>query len=200
MELAELAVVITREVLKRLGRDARPPVRVLQARDAAVESALRPHLEEGLDLVFTGERTYGEEPCRYILPFLCCSDMVDLALGRASGLEAREVLGLLLEGKSVEVMEFEYTRFASRAPKALLELYASYRKTLKHFGLMDFTPGGTDPGTHAHASRKRLVTEKDVIAAAQNGATELAVPAGAIITALAADAAKLRRVNIRKRL
>jgi len=196
MDVSEIVRTVTRQVLHRLGHAPGPVVRVLQSRDAALEHLVRERLGDGVSLVFSGETAEGgeeREPERYILPFLCCSGMADLALGRASGPVAPEVLRLLLAGKKVEVLEYEYVRFASSAPKPLYALYVSYRKTLEGYGLTACVPARP-----AAQSRNRVLTERDVLKAAAAGETEIALPAGTRMTPLAADTARLRGLTIRK--
>ena len=200
MDVSEIVRTVTRQVLLRLGHTPGPVVRVLQARDEALERLVRERLGDAVTLVFSGEGKTAEaeeerEPARYILPFLCCSGMADLALGRASGTAALEVLRLLLAGKKIEVLEYEYLRFASSAPKSLYALYVSYRKTLEGYGLIACTP--TRPAAAAQ-SRNRVLTERDVLNAAASGATEISLPPGVRMTPLAADTARLRGLNLRK--
>lgn len=134
--------------------------------------------------------------CRYILPFLSCNDMADLAQGKASGIFMSEVLRLLLAGKEVEVMEFEYRSYSETAPVALYGLYQSYEKTLAAYGLKEC--GRKQPD--AVRFREDLLTAADVNKARENGALTLMIPLSAKVTPLAAEAARNLNINILKGL
>jgi hypothetical protein len=197
MDATELVRLVVKEVLERLARaQRRPAIKILHPREAALESRLRSCLDADCDLLFSGETREAAEPGRYILPFLCCSGLADLALGRASDALAQEVLRLLLRGQTVEVMEFEYERYHDTAPGPLYARYVAYRKTLAGYGLVDFREKQPD----AVIFRGALVTERDVLSAADNGASALHIPATAQVTPLAADAAQERGMVILKRL
>ncbi len=205
MDVNEIAAAIAREVVSQLaGRGAipgartaqKPCVMILGARDAKVAATVRAHLDEEADLLFFMEPAGDRTPCRYILPHLCCASMADLALGRASGSLMTEVLRLLLSGVRVEVLEFGYRAYADTAPGALYELYESYVKTLAAYGLVEFRRRQPD----TVRLRERLVTEKDVETAHEQGARVLMVPAAAVVTPLAREAAGSMHINILKEL
>ncbi len=195
----ELIQTVVREVLRRL-QDPVPEVcvLVLAERDSATEEKVRallaPFYGAAPALVFSGECCAGRAPERVILPFLSCSDMADLAAGRASGAHAAEALAHMLRGGKVEVLEFEYRGFAQTAPTSLYKLYASYENTLKSYGLTQFQPKRPE-NFKVHSA---LITAADVEKAAGEGARTMDAPAGAIITPLAAETADALGVSIRK--
>ncbi|MFW5488273.1 MAG: hypothetical protein ACNI3A_07640 [Desulfovibrio sp.] len=197
MDVNELIGSIAREVLNQLRGEAQAPcVSVLADRDDALAEKIRPHLGEGDRILFSGEAAGDTVPYRYILPYLSCSDMADLAIGRASGGAVSEVLSLLLSGREVEVLEFGYQAYGETAPGPLYELYAAYGKTLATYGLVEFRRRRPD----TIRFREGLVTEKNVERAHEDGASTLMVPASAVITPLALEAADRLHINILKGL
>lgn len=196
--LEQLVRSIAQEVLQRLQEttSTRPCVQVLAPRDAQLEALVRQRLGCGdaVDLLFLGEDAAGRTPQRHLLPRLCCSEMADLALGRASGQRLAAVLGLLLAGVQVEVLEFDYKAHAQTAPGPLFRLYEGYARTLESYGLTE-CPRPRPERVHF---RDELVTEKDVTQAARNGARVLEIPATARVTPLAAEAAATLHLTIQK--
>ncbi|MBO4313523.1 MAG: hypothetical protein J5838_04450 [Desulfovibrio sp.] len=190
---------VVREVLKRLQPShGNGCVLVLGKRDPAVEDRVRSLLASSSgaapDIVFSGECCSGHAPDRVILPKLSCSAMADLAAGRASEPCSAEVLGRLLCGEKVEVLEMEYRTYASTAPAALYKLYASYENTLKSYGLVLFQPKRQE----SVSTRARLITAADVEKAAGEGANCIDAPSGAIITPLAAEKAEALGISLRR--
>ena len=137
-------------------------------------------------MVFLDDAETGSAPARMVLPLLTCSQMSDLAAGRATDPVAQKVLSALLAGNTVEVFEFEYQRYRKTAPPALLDLYESYAAKLREFGLERFSPGGVP----LVRSKRILVTEKDVKEAFRQGGSEILINAETRLTPLAVDCAK----------
>lgn len=135
------------------------------------------------------------ENFHFILPLLTCNDMADLAAGKATNIFAQKTLELLLNGKQVEVLEYEYKNYSNSAPDALYALYEGYEKTLSAYGLAPYKP----KKAATLLLREQLVTEHMVLQAQANGVKNISVPAGAIVTALACDTAKELNINIFKR-
>lgn len=195
MDVNELVRTITREVLKQLqDREHTKCCMVLAERDQQVVEKLQEGLEGETDIFFWGEDTNGQTVCRYILPLLSCSDMADLATGKAHGKYTAEVLSLLLHGTEVEVLEFEYRAYSETAPGPLFRLYESHEESLCSFGLKPFQPKRPDT-IRLHTN---LVTEKVVNEAKEQEASVLMVPVTAQITPLAAETARSLTVNIQK--
>jgi hypothetical protein len=120
--------------------------------------------------------------------------MAELAVGCAGGKETEELLRLLLSGKRVEVLEFEYKRYAATAPDSLYRLYAAYEKQLAAYGLGECASGREE----ACRVREGLITEKHVLRAKADGGSVLRVARTAIITPLAADTARDLQLEIVK--
>lgn len=137
-----------------------------------------------------------EEAAFYVLPELGCSDMADLAQGRASSIALRRVLELLLRGKEVRVLGFAYRAYAETAPCALLRLYEGYEAALAGFGLTELAP----PSAESARLRQSLVTADHVAEAARTGAQTLRVPRQAVVTPLAQEAAASHHMTILKNL
>lgn len=210
MDLDAIVNAIVGQVVRRLKEEGfalpvssvrRPCVMVLADRDDPAALRVAEALNEPgdpavTDLLFLGEDAGGRKPARHILPFLSCSDMADLAAGRASGPAVSAALGLLLAGEPVEVMEFEYKAYERSAPAALYRLYEGYEKTLAAYGMAALARKMPE----VLRLRDDLVTEQSVSRAAECGALTLLVPPAAIVTPLARDAAKSLNVNIIKGL
>jgi len=137
-----------------------------------------------------------EEAAFYVLPELACSDMADLAQGRASSLALRKVLELLLQGREVRVLGFAYRAYAETAPYALMQMYEAYEAALAGFGLTELAPSPAK----AASLRQNLVTADHVAEAAQTGAQTLRVPRKAVVTPLAQEAADSHHMTILKNL
>ncbi len=200
MDLNELVRLITKEVLQQLKQQQpceaesnsdKPCVMILENRDCESVAMVVDYLGGDADILFLNEDKKESIPDRYILPILSIGRMADIATGRASEPLTDEVIRLLLSGTSVEVFEFEYKSYSDTAPEALYGLYESYEKTLASYGMKAISR--YVKGTVR--VKKRLITEKDVIQANENGASVLQVSENAVITSLAADSA--RDLNVR---
>ncbi|MCK5826495.1 MAG: hypothetical protein KAG93_05635 [Desulfuromusa sp.] len=191
----DLVQTIVREVLKQLqeGTDSQQILILARQDDSAVVPLLR-HLEQSNKVVFWDPNNDIITPVQTILPFLTCSQMADLALGRTTGPLLKKALDLLLTGKTVEVFEFEYLQFSKTAPEPLYQLYASYEETLRGFGLQRFA---AENQNIARLSC-RLVTERDVIEAHQQGISILRILSDAQLTPLALDCARERGIQLQK--
>ena len=201
MDMSELISAVVKEVLERMEvRKDRPCVLVLAKREAALEEQVKPLVEpyypEGVNLVFFGEDLGGRTPVRHILPYLCCSSMADLALGRVSSRTLETVLSLLLKGISVEVLRFGYRDHADTAPGALYDLYVGYEKTLASYGLKEFKAKLPE----AVRVREKLITAAMVEKYGMEGYRSMVVPADATVTPLAAETADALKVGIQKKL
>ena len=201
MEMSELISAVVKEVLERMEvRKDRPCVLVLAKREAALEEQVKPLVEPyypgGVDLVFFGEDLGGRTPVRHILPYLCCSSMADLAVGRVSSRTLETVLSLLLKGIGVDVLRFGYRDHADTAPGALYDLYVGYEKTLASYGLKEFKAKLPE----AIRVREKLITAAMVEKYGLEGYRAIVVPADATVTPLAAETADTLKVGIQKKL
>ena len=201
MDMSELISAVVKEVLERMEvRKDRPCVLVLAKREAALEEQVKPLVEpyypEGVDLVFFGEDLGGRTPVRHILPYLCCSSMADLAVGRVSSRTLETVLSLLLKGIGVEVLRFGYRDHADTAPGALYDLYVGYEKTLASYGLKEFKAKLPE----SIRVREKLITAAMVEKYGLEGYRAIVVPADATVTPLAAETADTLKVGIQKKL
>ena len=201
MDMSELISAVVKEVLERMeARKDRPCVLVLAKREDALVEQVKPLVEpyypEGVDLVFFGEDLGGRTPVRHILPYLCCSSMADLAVGRVSSRTLETVLSLLLKGISVEVLRFGYRDHADTAPGALYDLYVGYEKTLASYGLKEFKAKLPE----SIRVREKLITAAMVEKYGMEGYRTMVVPADATVTPLAAETADTLKVGIQKKL
>ncbi|WP_217909466.1 hypothetical protein [Desulfosediminicola flagellatus] len=197
MDVNELVRTITQEVLKQMqAGSTKDCIMVLAEKNDILANSLHDCLGDEIEICYFGEKIPNTTICRYILPYLTCTDMADLAAGRAHGPYMTEVLNLLLKGTEIETLEFEYTEYSETAPGPLFTLYESYLTTLAGFGLKPFQPKRPD----YIRLWQTLVTEKVVNEAQQQGASLLQVPVAAQITPLAAETAKNLKITIQKSL
>lgn len=201
MDVAELVRTVVLEVLERIDeKKTQACVMVLAARDAALVERIAPLVApfygQDADILFAGEDCGGRTPQKYLLPALSCSDMADLAAGRASSPLMAETLALLLRGVEVEALDFEYRAYADSAPGALYDLYAAYEKTLGTYGLKEFRARRPDTAR----LRESLITAGMVEQAGADGVRSLVVPATANVTPLAAETAETLHMSILKQL
>ncbi len=129
-----------------------------------------------------------------LLPYLSCTAMADIAVGRASGKVSKAVLSLLLQGKTVSVIHFEYKTTAKNAAAPLLTLYDSYEKTLAGYGLIAYNYKAAQL---LHVE-KRLITEQEIDKLAVNGVQSITIHHDAILTALATDLARKHTIEIQR--
>lgn len=195
MSLDDLVRTITREVLRQLeASSAGPQILVLAPRDCASAQRLLPQLSPACQVVFLDDARDRMEPARTILPFLSCARMAELAIGRACDPVTEKVLATLLAGRAVEVFEFEYLQYRQTAPAALFSLYASCEEKLCRFGLQRFETGGSK----SLRSSQSLVTERDVLEAVKQGASEMHLLFDTRLTPLAVDCARENGVVLHK--
>ena len=195
MAIDDLVQTIVREVLKQLqGTTTHQQTLILARQDDVAVAPVLQHLEQSDKVVFWDPTNDVIAPVRTILPFLSCSQMADLALGRTTGPLLKKALDLLLRGKTIEVFEFEYLQFSKTAPETLYRLYESYEETLRGFGLQRFAAENQNTVRLSN----RLVTERDVIEAHQRGITVLRITADAQLTPLALDCARERGIQLQK--
>ncbi len=195
MDVNELVRTIAAEVLKQMqGQTKKDCVMVLAERADCSSDRLHECLGGEADIIYFGEDIQGRTVSRYILPSLSCSDMADLAAGRANGSYITAVLDVLLRGTEVEVLDFAYRAYSETAPGPLYRLYESYMQTLAGFGLKSFQQKRPD----FVRIWQTLVTEKVIIEADQQGAPVVQVPVAAQITPLALEAAGNLKITIQK--
>ena len=195
MAVDNLVETIVREVLRQLQQTvALSPVLILARPDEAKVAPLLAYLGSNQPVSYWDSAETMVIPARVIVPFLSCSQMADLALGRATDPLQKKILDLLLSGKCVEVFEFEYHQFSETAPAALQQLYECYEETLCSFGLQKVDSTTEESGR----LNLRLVTERDIIEAHQRGVSVLRLHADTQLTPLAIDCAKERGVQLRK--
>ena len=195
MAIDDLVQTIVREVLRQLQQtDAAPAVLILARQDEKAVPPVLAYLGSNQKIVYWDSTEINMTAERVIVPFLSCSQMADLALGRATDPLQAKVLDFLLAGKGVEVFEFEYHQFAATAPTALLQMYKGYEETLRSFGLQQV---GREDENSSRIDLS-LITEKDVIKASQQGISLLRLRSDVQLTPLAIDCAKERGIQLQK--
>lgn len=192
-ESTELLDQILNAVLDRLG-PKKAGCRVLVFDGIREESLLEqfgPHLE--IIRAEASPADFGAVQHR-ILGTLTCSQMADLAQGKASDKATALALEAMLGGHLVEVLTFEYEAFRTTAPAELYQLYENYRQLLEKFGLRAFKKTACEEPL----LEKKLITEKDVLIAAKRGVKEIWLPPKALVTPLAMDCARSRKITIHR--
>ncbi len=192
MTIEEVVRQVVEEVLKRSPSRFGDRVVILGKPDDENVAALQRQLDDGIEVSIGTDLTSAS---RVIIPLLSCTQMADLAAGRATNYRFQRVLTRLLGGQPVEVFEFEYQRFSKTAPEALFSLYETYQQILNSFGLVDFaaTTKSSEP-----LFDKAVVTEEDVLAAHKQGLRTLKLAATTLVTPLACDCAKARGILLEK--
>lgn len=194
MDVSELVRAVVSSVMEQLSATApQECVLVLGHRDERAAAAVEQALGPGCTVRYLGEEGQ-EHVVRRILPRLSCNDMADLAVGRASGPLMAEVQRLLLAGRKVEVLEYEYRQYADTASGALYRLYGQHADTLAEFGLVPFVR----PRPEHVRVWENVISAEHVRQAVQAGAPELQVLKTAVVTPLAVEQAKLDGISISK--
>lgn len=131
---------------------------------------------------------------RYILPRLEMDDMADLAHGKATSARAREVLGYLLKGKTVEVYRYAYKDFEDSASPGLYQLYCGYAESLSGFGLCPLQEQ-VQKTTRVNAG---VISERDVERYNAEGVRRIGISDKALVTSLAEECAKKFGIEIQR--
>ncbi len=169
-------------------------VLVLGSKDDAARISL-PKNDDIKAKMYSSDEVYDAAQIdRYILPSLEIEDMADIALGKATSVRAREVLALLLSGKTVEVYQYAYAGYQNSAPSQLYQMYCDYEETLSGFGLCPVQK-------QVHKLTRlggRVISEKDIEKCNAEGVTRIGVQAKALVTSLAEECAKKFGIEIQR--
>ena len=195
----DIIAAVVRQVLTSLGRDAAAPeagplVALLPPEDDRLAATVRARIPKVR--LRRDPAGHGPRPEFYVIPELRCTEMADLAQGRASGLALGRVLDLLLAGETVRTLGFAYRTHEATAPEALWRLYQGYEATLASYGLTELPP----PAPEALRLRRELISAAHVAEAVRQGARVLRVPRRAVVTPLAREAAAEQRLTILQNL
>ena len=187
MDVEALIKAITIEVLKQVGQGPKTPDALIVGDPACpkCQKAVKA-LGRGAEVIYPDAAPAADEEIRRIVPYLSIRHMADLAQARPEGELMELVFAALLAGQPVEVMEYEYRRYADVAPEGLLQLFEEQEAKLASFGMtaMDLSRRNTV------RIRKALVTDSDMAEANQRGAQEVLLPLGAQVTPLAVERAR----------
>jgi hypothetical protein len=195
MDIEALVATITRAVLQEIeGGSAEPKILVFARKEEELPERLCRFLAGKAWALYSGGEPENANIERFILPHLYIDQMVDLALGKGGSRLMYGVRATLLRGCRVEVCELEHRAFCKSAPAGLYSLYESYWRTLRGFGLVEFreSAGSSEP------ARRRLITEKDIVALHASGTGRLEVESGCRVTPLAKERAGQLGVEIVK--
>ena len=197
--MQDIVAAVVGQVLEALGRpspadETGPLAALLPPEDLRLAAAVRERLPQAR--VRCDPAGHGPRPDFYVIPELSCSEMVDLAQGRASCLALARVLDLLLAGNAVRTLGFAYRAHEATAPEALWRLYQGYEAALASYGLTELPPAAPE----ALLSRRELVAAAHVTEAVRQGARVLRVPRRAVVTPLAREAAAEQHLTILQNL
>ena len=145
--MQDIVAAVVGQVLEALGRpspagEAGPLAALLPPEDLRLAAAVRERLPQAR--VRCDPAGHGPRPDFYVIPELSCSEMVDLAQGRASCLALARVLDLLLAGNAVRTLGFAYRAHEATAPEALWRLYQGYEAALASYGLTELPPAAPE--------------------------------------------------------
>ena len=191
-ELVEQLVV---QILGQLNKaDNVQNVLVLGSRVDAGQVALPQNGDVKVNMIYSGEAYSSEEIDRYVLPRLEVEDMADLAVGKATTSNAKDVLALLLAGKTVEIGHYAYSDFEHTAPSQLYQLYCDYSKTLSGFGLCPLQKRVQ----RVTRIQSKVISEKDIEKCSAEGITRIGVSNKALVTSLAEESARKFGIEIQR--
>lgn len=191
-ELVEQLVV---QILGQLSDAQRfQNILVLGNRDEASQIRLPHNGDTKVNLFCEGEAYNAETIDRYILPRLEVEDMADLAVGKATSDKAKDILSLLLIGKTVEVQQYAYTNYKETAPGKLYQLYCDYAASLSDFGLCPLEKK-VQKSESIHAG---VLSEKDIEKCGSEGITRIRVFGKTLVTSLAEECAKKFGIEIQR--
>lgn len=191
MDIELLVTRLAQSILRELQAEKRETILLFAGREQKLPEGLTELLGQGPRLLHIGDPCHADQVDRYILPCLYIDQMVDLALGKGGSKLMYGVRQVLLAGKTVEVFQWEYEKYMHTAPRAMLDLYAAYRKELEVFGL-------TACITAAAPLRfgKNVLTEADILQAREQGAIQLDIAANCRVTPLARETARNLGIRI----
>ena len=196
MELEELVSMLTKKIVEEMKHsDKNPNTLVLVKKRVFEKSSFADQLGSSRNLF------YLDDDCRdlafneYILPQLSCSQMADLAMGKATGRTGGKVLELILKGKTVNVIEYEYKKYCRTAPEALLRHYESLEKQLNDFGIRKLKR----KSAKSLRLRQKVLTQQDLTAAVQQAISQVEVAKDTCITPLAEEFASDHGIKIQRR-
>ncbi len=190
MDLERLVAGLTREILARL-KTERPKALIMAAGREVPD--LQPFsCLDGYRLLNLDDAWQDENIQRRIVPCLSIRQMSELAQGRANGRVSMAILSEVLQGRVVEVLAYEYQRYADTAPPALLALYAAQAETLAGFGIKPFasTVAGEAPFSG------KLLTEAGLREFAATGRSCIRLDRACRVTPLALDFARDNQITI----
>lgn len=195
MELEKLVSQVMEKVLQQINRPKQGLNTLILAKKKDVtDPLLLEEINRGGHLYFLDDDHKDLKFSKYILPRLTVNQMVDLAMGKAAGRIGKEVMDLVLRGKTVDVLEYEYKKYLCTAPEALLRHYESLESTLKDFGIKGFEKKDTG----ALRLRKKVLTQKDMNIAVQQSKKLVQVPKDTCITPLAREFARDHHIRIQR--
>ncbi len=191
MDIELLVTQLAQSILKELQAEKRQTIVLFAERDRKLPEGLAELLGPESRVLHVSDPYHSERVDRYILPCLYIDQMVDLALGKGGSKLMYAVRQVLLTGKTVEVFQWEYEKYMHSAPRAMLDLYAAYRKELGGFGLTNCAQKATPV-----RFGKKVLTEADILWAQEHGSIQLDVAASCRITPLARETARNLGIRI----
>ncbi len=194
MELDKLVETLTRLVLAEV-EEMKPAktALVFSAKKQGIPGSVRNLLGDNWQVVYPVDVFEYSDIDRFILPEMKIDQMVNLALGK-SGLQwLSMVRKVLLSGRKVEVIEFEYRKYPESGPQALISLYEEYYQRLLSFGIIEAVGDKSKTET---TLLNGLITEKDVQRMWENNIRCLELGKKCQLTPLAQDFAREHRMSL----
>ena len=198
--MQDIVAAVVGQVLEALGRpspagEAGPLAALLPPEDLRLAAAVRERLPQAR--VRCDPAGHGPRPDFYVIPELSCSEMVDLAQGRASLIWPwPRCWTFFWRATPCAPLGFAYRAHEATAPEALWRLYQGYEAALASYGLTELPPAAPE----ALLSRRELVAAAHVTEAVRQGARVLRVPRRAVVTPLAREAAAEQHLTILQNL
>ncbi len=191
MDIELLVTRLAQSILRELQTVTCETIVLFAERDRKLPEGLAELLGPESQVLHVSDPYQSKQVDRYILPCLYIDQMVDLALGKGGSKLMYAVRQVLLTGKTVEVFQWEYETYMHSAPRAMLDLYASYRKELEGFGLTACAQE-TTPVRFG----KNVLTEADVLQAREQGSIQLDLAVNCRVTPLARETARNLGIHI----
>lgn len=195
MEHEGLVREISRRVLETLGLPGdQERLLIFTKKEAGLPQSLEYLNCKNNHLVYVDEQWSMDRIDRFILPNILIDQMVDLAAGKGGGKVMYAVRQVLLTGKQVEVVEFEYKLYQHSAPATLYARYEEYRQILRTFGVIDLQKKQAE--THRIAGG--VLTGGDIAKLHKTGITCLEVSKECCVTPLAYEFAGDQSIRIHR--
>ena len=196
MELEKLVSQLVQKIIQEMKQpcDTKNTL-VLVNTSHGMDSSLLAQLNQTRKLFFLEDDRKNVRFHDYLVPEMTCTQMVDIALGRASDFITQLILDRLLGGQTVTVVEYAYKKYLDTAPEALLRTYEGYERQLTDVGIRGFEY----QDRQTLRLRQKVVTQQDLAAVVQQSRSLIQVAKDTQITPLAIEFARDQGIDIQRR-